>query len=324
VENKMNITMIKGVVTRGVGRGILIGRKYSPQILLGIGIVSGITSTVLACKATLKADEVLDEARDQIARVKTAHATVPAERYSEMDYRKDMTVVYRDAAVGFAKLYWPAITLGGVSIACVLGAHGIMSRRNVALVAAYKAVEKSFADYRKRVVDRFGEEVERDIKLGIQRDSYTEITFDADGNEIKSETNDIPIIDPNGISQYAKIFDSTNKNWDPTNSYNMLFLTNHQRIANDILHSRGHLFLNEVYEMLGFEHTPAGAVVGWVNGMGDDFVDFGIFDTTVSGYIDDKANDTIGEQRRDFINSRGYKNAILLDFNVAGTMYDKI
>jgi hypothetical protein len=320
----MNISMIKHVVTRNVGRGLLIAKKYSPEILMIVGSVSIVGGTVLACKATLKADAVLDETKENIDKIHMAKDIAkndPEIKYTDVDYRKDLTVAYTHSVMGFVKLYGPAVTLGVAGFACILGAHGIMRRRNVALVAAYKAIEKSFSDYRSRVVKELGVDKDREFKYGIVKQSIVEVTTDAEGN-VNRVRKEVEVIDPNGISQYARIFDDTNVNWDPTNSYNMLFLKCQQTIANDKLHARGHLFLNEVYELLGFEHTTAGAVVGWVDGLGDDFVDFGIFDTTVAGYVDDKANDTIGEQRRDFIN--GHKNAILLDFNVAGTIYDKI
>lgn len=316
--------MMKHAVTKGVGRGLLIAKKYSPEILMVVGSASIVGSTVLACKATLKAEDVLEETKANIDKIHTAKEIAENNKevkYTETDYRKDLTVAYTHSAMGFVKLYGPAVTLGVAGFACILGAHGIMRRRNVALVAAYKAVEKCFSDYRSRVVKELGVEKDREFKYGIKRESIVEEITDKDGN-VNRVRKEVDVIDPNGISQYAKIFDDTNKNWDPTNGYNLMFLKCAQQTANDMLHSRGHLFLNEVYEMLGFEHTTAGAVVGWVDGMGDDFVDFGMLDTTVAGYVDDRVNDTIGEQRRDFIN--GKRNAILLDFNVAGTIYDKI
>ena len=90
---------------------------------------------------------------------------------------------------------------------------------------------------------------------------------------------------------------------------NLFFLKAQQTNANVQLTVRGHVFLNEVYDMLGLPRTAAGAIVGWVRGNGDDVIDFGIWD-----------NNDINS---DFVN--GYnRSKILLDFNVDGVIYDII
>jgi hypothetical protein len=238
--------------------------------------------------------------------------------YSEKDFKKDMTLVYIQSGVKFVKLYGPSVTLGVLSVACILGAHGIMRKRNLALVAAYKTVEKSFADYRKRVVAELGEEKDREFKYGIEKVKHTVI----DGVTGEKSEEVINVVDANGISQYARFFDDTNDNWNRNPEFNKTFILTQQNYANDLLRTQGHLFLNEVYDMLGLKRSTEGSVVGWVMGNGDDIVDFGMFNTTVHGFADEYANDTIAEQRRDFVN--GERNSILLDFNVDGVIYDLI
>lgn len=303
----MKFNVIKATAMKTVGRGGLVLRKYSPEILMVTGIVGIIGSTILACKATLKSDEVLDCAKVKMDSIKLAYATIDKSEYSETDYKKDLLVTYVQTGVDFAKLYGPAVTLGLCSIACILGAHGIMKKRNIALVAAYKAVEQSFSDYRKRVVEEFGEEKDRCLKNGIKQETVTTIETDANGKKIKVKTL-VETVDPNGISQYARFFDEGSSNWSKTPEYNLTFLKCQMNYCNDLLHSRGHIFLNEVYDVLDIPRTQAGVVVGWVAGQGDDFVDFGLFD-------DDQAN-------RNFVN--GHERNILLDFNVMGVIYDLI
>jgi hypothetical protein len=313
---------IKKTLTFAVGRGGLFVKKYSPEILMTVGVVGIVTSTVLACKATLKADEVLNETKSKLDRIHQAKEIGTDDKYPEEMYNKDLSNTYIQTGWEFVKLYGPSITLGAASIGCILGAHGIMRKRNLAVIAAYKTLEEGFTKYRKRVVDELGEEKDREFKYGIKKDSVVDVILDENGNEVDRVRKDVEVIDPNGISQYARIFDDTSVNWSETPEYNLMFLKCQQNYANDLLHSRGHLFLNEVYDMLGLKRSTEGAVVGWVVGQGDDFVDFGMYDTTVSGYVDDHANETIGEQRRDFVN--GSRNAVLLDFNVAGVIYDMI
>jgi hypothetical protein len=304
----MNLGNFKGVITRVAGRGILLARKHSPEILMVSGVVGIVASTVMACKATLKAEDVIDEARGKLEKIQYAKENIDTEDYSEQDYKKDLVITYVQAGMGFVKLYGPAILVGAASIGCILGAHGIMKKRNLALIAAYKAVEKSFTDYRKRIVEEFGADKDRLLKNGITQSKVSVIEVDENGKTKKTQKV-VENVDPNGLSQYARFFDEASINWSKTPEYNLTFLKCQQSYANDLLRSRGHIFLNEVYDLLGIPRSQAGAIVGWVNGKGDGFVDFGIFD---------------GERMavRDFVN--GYERSILLDFNVDGVIYDLI
>jgi hypothetical protein len=297
------LTVIKEVLKSKTARTVLLAKKNSPELLMGAGVVGIIGSTVLACKATLKADLVINDAKYKLEKIKYARQEL-SEDYSDTDYQKDLALTYGQAAVGFMKLYAPAVTLGALSIGCILGAHGIMKKRNLALVAAYKAVEQSYSDYRKRVIAEYGEEKDRLLKNGITQMKVTE--KDENGKKI---TKTVETITPDGLSQYARFFDESSVNWTKTPEYNLTFLKCQQNYANDQLRIRGHVFLNEIYDLLGIPRTQAGAIVGWVKDEGDGYIDFGVFD---------------GEnmQARDFVN--GYERSILLDFNVSGVIYDMI
>ena len=211
-----------------------------------------------------------------------------------------------------AKLYAPAVILGTVSIAAILGGHNILRKRNIALAAAYTAVDKGFKEYRGRVIERFGEELDKELKYNIKAKEIEETVVNEDGTEttVKKTVN---VADPNTTSIYARFFDDGCTGWTKDPEYNLMFLKDQQRYANDILKSRGHLFLNEVYDMLGIPRSTAGAVVGWIYDekcpVGDNFVDFGIYDL-------------YDEKKRDFVN--GYERTILLDFNVDGEIYKMI
>jgi hypothetical protein len=298
----MNIKNIKNTLSLATGRTGLILKKHSPEILIAAGVVGIVASTIMACKATLKADTVINDTKEKLDRIHYAKENVDSKEYSDTDYKKDLSITYFQAGLGFIKLYGPAVLLSVASIGCILGSHGIMKKRNLALVAAYKAVEESFNKYRKRVVDELGEEKDKMFKTGVHQEKVSVVETDENGNKVKVKKT-IETIDPNSISQYARFFDEASAAWSKTPEYNMTFLRCQQNYANDLLHSRGHLFLNEVYDMLKIPRSQAGAVVGWVRGEGDDFVDFGIFD---------------GERMavRDFVN--GYERSILLDFNVSG------
>lgn len=293
-------------------------KKKRPEILVAAGIVGAVASAVLACKATTKAGKIVDDAKESIDRIHAANengVTEAGEAYTENDYKKDLAIAYAQTGVQFAKLYGPAVLLGAASTASILASHNILKKRNVALAAAYAAVDKSFKDYRGRVLERFGEQVEKELRYGIKAKEIEETVIDEDGKEkkVKQTVDVIDEFDPSHYSPYAKIFDETHPDWIKDAEQNLFYLKARQSQANDMLKARGHLFLNEVYDLLGFERTKAGAVVGWVydpkKPIGDNFVDFGIMDVR-------------RPKARDFVN--GYETAIILDFNVVGDILDEV
>lgn len=286
-------------------------KKHSPEILAGVGVVGVVASTVLACKATMKVSDILDDAKEQIDKVNNVKNDPKfAEVYSPEDAKKDLSIVYVQKGVEIVKVYLPAFALGTVSIGCLLSSNNILRKRNAALGAAYATLDKSYKTYRNRVVERFGEEVEKEIRYNIKAEEIEHTTIDEDGNEVVTK-EEVKTMDPNLYSDYARFFDESNVNWNRNPEYNLMFLKSQQQYANDLLKSRGRLFLNEVYDMLGMERSKAGQVVGWVydpiNPIGDNFVDFGIYDMTK-------------ERVRAFVN--GYEPNILLDFNVDGNVWD--
>ena len=285
--------------------------KHSPEILAGVGVIGVVASTVMACKATMKLNDILEESKETRDKIREVEANPRyEEQYSHEDAKKDLVINYTQTAMKVAKLYAPAVILGSASLGCLLASNDILRKRNAALSAAYMTVDKSFKEYRQRVVDRFGEEVEKEIRYNIKAEEVTSTVVAEDGSET-TVTETVKTMDPNLYSDYAKFFDEASPYWQKDPEYNFMFLKSQQQYANDLLKARGRLFLNEVYEMLGIEKTKAGQIVGWVynpeNPIGDNFVDFGIFDMSK-------------ERVRAFVN--GYEPNILLDFNVDGNIWD--
>lgn len=306
----MAIQNVKEVAIRTLSRGGLLASKYSPQILFGLGLAGVVTSTVLACKATLKVDEILEKSQGDIDKVRKAEETLDPEVYTKQMYQKDLAVAYGRRGLDMAKLYGPAALIGVAGVSCLLGSHIVLSKRNIAVVAAYKLIEESYAKYRDRVTAELGPDKDRMFRYGINQETVTETTVDADGKKVKQKVV-VETCDPNGVSEYARFFDEFSRNWQKNAELNLVFLKAQQNFANDLLKAQGHLFLNEVYDMLGMPRSKAGSVVGWVvnSREGDNFVDFGIYNPYNSA-------------GRDFVN--GYERSILLDFNVDGVIYDLI
>lgn len=302
----MNVTRF---MTVGLGRTGLKLAKYSPEILEGAGIVSMVAAVISAgVRTATRAEAVLDEHRRKMKEAEEAVAIAEEDGIEDYDEGREKLLVYGETAKEMLKVYWPTIALTALSAGCFLSAHHIMKTRYLGAVAAFNAVSDAFAGYRGRITEKYGEEADRFGLYGEESHPVTVINDDGKGNVTTTVYNDTDCIPP-WYSPYAKIFDSSCDDWDknPTNS--MIFLTGQQAIANNLLHTRGHVFLNEVYEMLGFAHTSVGAVVGWVDGMGDSFIDFGLYNLE-------------SEAGRRFVN--GLENVIILDFNVDGVIYDKI
>lgn len=285
--------------------------KHSPEILLGVGVVGVVATTVTACKATMKLNDILDECSETRDKIKEVASNPNYEdRYTEEDAQKDLTINYVQTGVKIVKLYAPSVALGVFSVGCLLGSHNVMQKRNAALSAAYLTVDKSFKEYKQRVIDRVGEEVEKEIRYGIKAEEIKTTVQNEDGTET-TVTETVKTMDPTLYSDYARFFDEASPYWQKDPEYNMVFLKAQQQYANDLLRAKGRLFLNDVYEMLGIDKTKAGQIVGWVydeeNPNGDNFVDFGIYDMSK-------------ERVRAFVN--GYEANILLDFNVDGNIWD--
>ena len=135
----------------------LKAKKYSPEILLGAGIVSIIAGTVKACKSTPKAVRIMEEANKNLDIIHEVEQTKSKEEYSEKDYRKDIALTYIQTSGKLIKNYLPAALLIGAGIGFIFGSHHILTKRNAALSAAYMLAEQGYSEYRKRVAEKFGE-----------------------------------------------------------------------------------------------------------------------------------------------------------------------
>lgn len=309
----MSKTEIMNRASRAFHKIAFKTKQHSPEILVVTGTIGVIASTVMVCKANTKASEILAETKSKIDDIHEVANTPELEgKYTKDDEKKDLTIVYTQAAVSFVKLYALPVALGVASVGCIFASHNIMRKRNIALAAAYATVDRSFKDYRGRVVERFGEALDQELKYGIKAQEIEEKVVDENGEEtvVKKTVN---VVDPNAHSEYARFYDDGCKNWEKNSEYNLMFLRQAQNWANERLMKRGHLYLNEVYEYLGIPMTKAGHEVGWVydeeHPVGDNFVDFGIYDL-------------YNERARAFVN--GYERTILLDFNVDGVISDLI
>lgn len=296
VINKADLTK---VAVRFAGRSGLVLKQHSPAILTVGGIAGMVAAGVIAVKQTHDhLDEVLAEFDSNKSIVKEQHEKG---NLDESTYKKAMVGAHLRHVGNLTKVYGPSISLAAAGIVSICVGHNILHKRNIALAAAYKGLEQSFSEYRKRVVEEFGEDKDKEFKLGLREEDQTDPET--------GETKRVVTSNPNTRSLYARVFDQHNKNWVPSAMHNRIFLKNQEQYCNDLLVSRGHLFLNDVYDALGMERTKPGSVVGWVvgrHGQKDGYVDFNLYDPKNALFLN------------------GDENACLLDFNVDGVVYDKL
>ena len=295
-----NKTEIMKSVNGVASKTVMKLKKHSPEILVVAGIAGTVVSAVLACKATTKVAEILDETKGTLDTIHEGMET------GAINGQEDTVVVYAQTGVKLAKLYGPAIILGTLSITSILASNNILRKRNVALGAAYAAIDKSFKEYRGRVIERFGEQVDTELKYGIKAKKFEEIEVDPETGKEKKVKKTVMVADPNLQSDYAVYFDSKSRNYETNPDYNRMFLKAQQAFANDKLQTRGHLFLNEVLDDLDLPRTPAGQIVGWTKDGPDGYVNFRIV-----------------EVERETEDGR-HEPALLLDFNVEGNIWEKM
>lgn len=282
-------------------------KKHSPEILVAAGIGTGIVAAIVACKQTIKANDIVTEARkslQNIEDVKELAANNEVE-YTEENEQEDRKTIGMQVAVGMVKTYALPVGLGILSITCILAGHHILKKRNVALAAAYSALSTDFMNYRKRVVDKYGKDVDFMLKNGLEKQIVANQVIDPETGEVKETKEEVLTYEGDKLSQYARVFDEVGSTqWTPSADHNRAFLLMEQNYFNERIRTRGYIFLNEVYERLGFRPTKAGSVVGWVYQNADyEGIDFGIFTAHT-------------QKAAEFL--EGTEPSIILDFNVQG------
>ena len=292
-----------------LGKAGLMLKKHEPEILAFVGAASTITGAVLACKATLKVTEVLEEHKTTVDTIhKTANNKEYQEEYSREDEKKDIRLTYFQTGIKIAKLYAPAIILGTLGIGAMFTSNNILRKRNVALMTAYTAIDKSFKEYRGRVVDKYGEEVDNELRYGTEVETITEVEIDPETGKEKKVKKKVKVSDPNLHSDYAMYFDKNSSAYcDTCYDYNLSMLRAAESYWTTLLQTRGYVTLNEVLNHIGIEGTKAGMVVGWYydkhNPDSDDQIDLRINEV----YLDN--------------HDGTYTKTITIDPNVQGEIY---
>lgn len=266
-------------LTRSIHGLVINTKKNSPHIFFTAGIIGSVASTILACRATMKLQPILDKMSDDID---TLDGDV---HHTDDEYVEMYKWVWVDGAWEITKLYAPAVLVHILAVAALSGSHVQMARRNGALVATLVAANQSFKSYRDRIGEEIGEEQEAEIYNHVDRG----------------------LVDPSQFNKFTRIFNEDASGWHHDMEINRNFLHFCQDLSNELLHRKGVVFLNEIYDMLGFPHTREGMIYGWIlGGEGDDFIDFGLMEAVNSRFIN------------------GLEKSVVLTFNVDGVLSDYI
>lgn len=298
-----------------INTGRMIVKKHSPEILMVCGIVGTVTGAVIAAVNSYKKLPDINQAHeDKIDSIEwEVHNEVVTEEEGKKLAKKECAVY----VLNIAKIYAVPVLIEGASIAMICASNGIMRKRVAGISAALAATDSAFEAYRKRVVNQFGEDVDKALLNGTSEIEITNLDENGDGQPEK-----VLIVDPNAPSRYARYFkrysDSGVKNpyWCDDSTHLEYWFNLEQSYLNDLFKAKGFLTLNEAYKELGFEETQAGMVVGWVfdpkEGEGDNYIQLNITKVNIPSDEFDEDDNRLTEP------------AYLVDFNVDGNIYDKM
>lgn len=284
-------------VSRFVGRSALKLSAKSPTILVVSGVIGLGASAVLAAKATRKIDPIIEAHTEDRETILTADL-------APRDTQRELLNLYVRTGLKFGRVYGPAIFVGTASAVSVLGGHRILVGRHVASMAAYSGLFQEFNAYRKRVSETFGEEKERAIYSGATLE-YVE-----DPNH-KGEYKLEPKY-PEKTSDYLRPwYDDKVPSFTKNALSNQSQLKGIQQHMNHTLQTRGHVFLNDVYDALGIPRVREGQKLGWFrdDNVGDGFIDFGFMS---------------GMDPQTVAFRAGQVAEVQLNFNYDGMIHDKI
>lgn len=275
--------------------------NHGPTIMTVAGVTGVVGAGVLACKATIKVQDIKLDTVAKVEAIKESGYT------DEAEYNAAIRKEYFAAGRAFARAYGPAIIIGALSIGSILYGHRVLCGRNLVLAGAYKALTCNFDDYRARVKERFGEDVARSVTHDMRTDTIHIWDKDGERDEIVEYVPETMAGNP--TSDRSVFFDDMSIYWSENPEENKEFLLKLQKRAQEKFDKDGYLFLNWIYKRLDVPENYAGANCGWVKGLGDNEIDFGIYDIYSAA-------------SRRFVN--GLEPVILLNFNDDGYIADKI
>lgn len=289
-------------------------KKHSPEILVGAGVVGVVVGTVMACKETKKIDPILEEHKDTLNDIHMASDTgilVDKETsqglpYTEKDRRRDLAMCYGKTALELGKLYWPSAMVITGSIGCILTSHTILSKRNIGLTAAYAGISQAFEEYRRNIVNKFGEEADAEARYSVKakKNKKGEVTYEVTDKTVETD--------------HSRFFDAESRFWDKNANLNLYALNSVEQRMNRLLKTRrSHtVALNEIYGELDLRPADDGQVLGYIYRPGIDPVDENGFPQVIkfAMYTFNTAGNRVFKPLREVMDEGCDETVMLLDF----------
>lgn len=314
------------------GAGYKVGMKVSkrsPEILMVAGAITFVGTVIVACRQTLKCEDILDTHERRIDEIKNCQelAAEGKSEYTEAEAKKDKAITFAQTGFEFAKVYAPAVLLGAVSITCFGCSFNIMRKRNLALTAAYTALDGAFKKYRERVCEQLGEESDKYFRYGYKKVKKAVVgKVNPDTGEMEAvKVNDIDTVpwdeedknEPSDKTLSDAVFvfaPETSKYFSVDELHNDMTISSVRNVAQINFDTKGYMFLNEILRELGLKEVPYGQLVGWVKGKGDPYIKFKV-NKVYRKASEDRNRNPLGLE---------YECIYELEFNTCGIMWDRI
>lgn len=131
-------------------------KVHTPELMIGAGVTSMITSTVLSIKSTTKAMEVIND----------------------IEYTENVHLSTKEKVQETWKLYIPSMVTGVIGIGLIATGTTKSLNRSTALATMYTASEAVFKCYKEKVKEEIGEEKADNIEKQVIRETIKEVPMD--------------------------------------------------------------------------------------------------------------------------------------------------
>lgn len=331
--------------------GIKFFEKHDSNILFGAGMLMFAAGSYFTWRAGTKHEGMMAEIKNDISAIRVKKELIVeapenpegnTDIYTEKDFRRELAFGYGKCALKILGNYGKAIACDILGYRCAFKAFGIEKGRATDAIATCILTENAFSKYRKNLIEAYGQDVDNALRLGIKTKEVEEPVVDKEGNPIleedgtqKTKKKKVHYTDgDSSVSMYSRLWSKetstrfeTFKDVDLLGNivetdkgnidYNLTTLKQFQEEFNRSFTSNkgNHVFLSDVYRMLGFKETAASRMVGWYydpdDNTRDNFIDFGFMP---------RETDSTAERKRKQNFMNGLTDTILLDFNVDGNI----
>lgn len=259
-----------------VGRTVkMFGIKHGPAIALGVGIAAIPTAVILSSFASLKAKKIVEDAEWELDDIENTSRVegedketgdIVCEEYTPEAKERDKARVMAKTALKLTTVYLPTAATTAVAISGILVYTKIIKQRLLIATTAYAALDTAFKNYRERVVEKYGKEIDHQLRYGIKKDLIQTTKIDENGNEVpvtkEVETSESA---ENGYCDLTRIFSKeTSPMWWPEGDYNEMTLRGVENFYTRKLRVDGFVIMNDVLEAMGLKREAIGTVYGWV------------------------------------------------------------